>query len=163
MSWATDIPEKTCPECGKYVARRKNERCPGCGTRIHPYRMGRGQNKKTIWVLESHNTKEIIEAVRDYVRLRQGLKDFEFEDMKKQFGAAKLLLDKCGGSQSVALSVVEAFTDPDLRRRMSIWPRVRSVTDIISNHHSCFSIALHWAIQRSDLAMPQASVQLETF
>lgn len=117
-----DIPEKTCPICNRHVPRRTRGFCPGCGARLVSYRVGRGKKKWTIYVLEDTSCVEIVKAVRDLIRIRDGLPKFDFLEYRAELGAAKLLLNYCDGSQSLALMVVGLFFDDRVMRRYRVRP-----------------------------------------
>ena len=128
------IPTKTCPMCGKYVARRvRSYYCPFCGARLFSYRVGRKKTARTIWVTDEPRIKTIAIYTRDKIRELPQMADFDFENWEQQLGNSHVLLDMCEGNQPLALSLVDAFYDRDVRHECGIYGNLpRSVSGIIA-------------------------------
>ena len=135
------IPEKTCPECGCYVARRQHGTyCPFCSSALFTYRMGRGKNAYTIWVTDEHRVKDIVIQVLEYIQKLPGKEDYQWTSIghyKQQLGSASLLLRICEGNQALALEVVDILYDSKRRLKLGVYGhRPLSVSAIISKHAS---------------------------
>jgi hypothetical protein len=123
------IPTKTCPNCGREVAKRKGgEFCPHCGIRLYSYRVplrGKGVpkgRKRTIWVADDPSCKQLALYLRDRIRVYENnpLPDFVFLDWKAELGMAHMLLDRCEGNMALAKRVIDSYFDPKLRAILAI-------------------------------------------
>ena len=128
------IPTKTCPMCGIYVARRiRAHYCPHCGASLYSYRVGRKKKARTIWVTDEPRIKAIAIYTRDKIRELPQMADFDFENWERQLGNSHVLLDMCEGNQHLALTLVDAFYNMDIRHECGIYGILpRSVSGIIS-------------------------------
>jgi hypothetical protein len=157
-----EIPR--CPLCGIEVSRRKRGRCPHCATPIWPYMKGRGKNKQKVWVMEKAGCLPLVKLFRGYFRTLRGLPEFDFVDIKPQLGAAKTLLDRCGGNQSMAELVIAAFFEDDTRRSIGLWQRPQGVTGVVRNDGG-FNLAFAYAQAETERTRPKeaAPCQAVTF
>lgn len=131
------IPTKTCPMCSMYVARRvRAHYCPHCGASLYTYRVGRKKNARTIWVTDEPLIKNIAVYTRDKIRELPQMADFDFENWEQQLGNSHILLDMCEGNQHLALTLVDAFYNRDVRHECGIYGNLpRSVSAIIMNRN----------------------------
>lgn len=135
---------KLCPYCFNEVLRRKNGCCPYCKKQLFVYKP-RGNGKESVWIAESPNLTELVDALEGMIRTQLGLKEFHFQDRKQELGVARTLFEKCDRSQSLALEVIRAYFESN---RTMIWYKPRSMCQVVwdqsndNGHRGCFSIAL---------------------
>ena len=139
---------KHCPACGMYASQRRGGCCPHCGAHIEIYAFGKAPNRHTMYVYRKGNCKEIVEEVQSKIRISKGQANFTFTSLNEQLGMARVLLNKCGGEADIAYAVINAFFDPDIRRRLGIWINIYHVGSIIAKG-GCFDPALAWARTRA--------------
>ena len=140
----------TCPHCNHVGQRRKRSCCPRCGVYLYTYRMGRGGNKYTIWVEDSPSCTELVDHLRDQIRISRGASAFEFEARIPEMGMAKTLLDKCDGKMELAKMVIDQYFNPGGRSK-GIWVQPQSMSQVIwskpkdGGASGCFNLALAYA------------------
>jgi len=108
-----------------------------------------------MYVFNSGSCKDIVDDVEGGIRISTGQSNFVFTNKMEQLGMARVLLNKCGGEGDIAMLVIDAFFDPEIRRRLKIWVNVQHVGSIIARG-GCFDMALAWARTqaRCDRATP---------
>lgn len=128
--------------------------------------MPRGKNKESVWVAETKNLTELVDALETNIRIHTGIEEFKFEDRLPELGMARTLFEKCGYDQSLAMEVINAYFEAP---HTLIWYKPKSMSMVIwdrpngSGTKGCFSIAIAFARSKINRAMPKKIKQMEFF
>lgn len=169
-----NIPEKTCPVCGKKCPSREGGQwCRHCGATLYSYRIKANGKEYTIWVTDEPRIKDVAAYIADRIRELPGQAKFHWisrQHMLANYGAAHLLLSYCEGNQSLAFEVVDTLYDNDKRRAAKLFGnKPRSVTALISRWNlDHLAVALARAKEtlqysRADIARAEAPQTMEMF
>jgi hypothetical protein len=107
-------------------------------------RVGKGKNKRTIWIAEEVRTLELVYFLEEHIKKGEGMEHFTFGDLDTDAGrrlrfaqaaAATVLLERCGWSQKLAGAVIDAYYAGDKR----LWGKPKTMYGVIGKQ---FTMAL---------------------